>query len=238
MTDSFHNYDPKLVKTVLQIILKHVQPERVYLFGSRVTGDAKPESDYDFAFDAEDEFDNGLITIRQELDDLPTLFKIDIANIAKAEARFVERVKSTGLVLYSASKELRAEDGLMYFERALERFRVVVNERERWAAEGHGDLVLDVATKRFEFTYEMSWKALKRLLDFLGIDARSPRAVFKEAFAQGFLGDEQVWLDMIEMRNLSSHVYDEHEVSRILDELERFLAAFEVLFSAIKQQLR
>lgn len=68
----------------------------------------------------------------------------------------------------------------MYFERALDRFRVVVSERDRWVAGGYGDIVLDVAVKRFEFTYEMAWKALKRVLDYLGLDARAPRPVLRK----------------------------------------------------------
>lgn len=80
----------------------------------------------------------------------------------------------------------------------------------------------------------MAWKALKRTLDYLGLDVRAPRPVCKEAFAQRLLADEQVWLDMIEMRNLSLHVYDEQEVSRILGELDHYLAAFE----ALRVQLR
>lgn len=238
MTNQFRQYDPDIVRDVLRIILKHVVPERVFLFGSRVTGEAKPESDYDFAFDARDADAHAMQAIRAELDELPTLHRIDIANIAQADARFANRVRDTGLVIYSATKELRAQDGLMYFERALERFRVVVSERDRWVAEGNGDIVLDVAAKRFEFTYEMAWKALKRLLDYMGIDARAPRPIFKEAYAQGLLEDQQVWLDMIEMRNLSSHVYDEHEISRILVELERYLTAFESLLRGMQKNLR
>ena len=237
MTSPARQYDPLLVKAVLAIVLKHAKPERVYLFGSRITGEAKPESDYDFAFEAPDPEDKALRAIRDEVEDLPTLVRIDVANIAKSEPRFANRVRDTGLVLYSATKELRAQDGLMYFERALERFRIVAEEREQWAAEGHGDIVLDVAVKRFEFTYEMAWKALKRILDYLGIDTRAPRPIFKEAYAQGLLNDEQVWLDMIEMRNLSSHIYDEHEISRILVELERYLAAFDALLAKLKQIL-
>lgn len=237
MTSPARQYDPLLVKAVLAIVLKHAKPERVYLFGSRITGEAKPESDYDFAFEAPDPEDKALRAIRDEVEGLPTLVRIAVANIAKSEPRFANRVRDTGLVLYSATKELRAQDGLMYFERALERFRIVAEEREQWAAEGHGDIVLDVAVKRFEFTYEMAWKALMRILDYLGIDARAPRPIFKEAYAQGLLNDEQVWLDMIEMRNLSSHIYDEHEISRILVELERYLAAFDALLAKLKQIL-
>ena len=229
--------DPKIISAVREIILKHTSPTRIYLFGSRVTGDAKAESDYDFAFDAPEADASSLQSMRDDVDQLHTLYRIDVANIAKADSRFASRVKDTGLVIYSATKELRAQDGLMYFERALDRFRIVVAERDRWVAEGNGDIVLDVAAKRFEFTYEMAWKALKRVLDYLGIDARAPRPVFKEAYAQGLLTDEQVWLDMIEMRNLASHVYDEHEISRILLELERYLAAFDSLLSRLRQAL-
>ena len=229
--------DPKIISAVREIILKHTSPTRIYLFGSRVSGDAKAESDYDFAFDAPECDASALQSMRDELDQLHTLYRIDVANIAKADSRFASRVKDTGLVIYSATKELRAQDGLMYFERALDRFRIVVAERDRWVAEGNGDIVLDVAARRFEFTYEMAWKALKRVLDYLGIDARAPRPVFKEAYAQGLLADEQVWLDMIEMRNLASHVYDEHEISRILLELERYLVAFDSLLSRLRQAL-
>ena len=42
---------------------------------------------------------------------------------------------------------------------------------------------------------------------------------------------------MIEMRNLSSHVYDEHEISRILTELERYLAAFDALMDQLRNTL-
>jgi hypothetical protein len=42
---------------------------------------------------------------------------------------------------------------------------------------------------------------------------------------------------MIEMRNLSSQVYDEHEFSRILPELERYLAAFDALLAQLRKTL-
>jgi nucleotidyltransferase substrate binding protein (TIGR01987 family) len=235
MTEPLRQYDPKIVAGVRDVILKHVSPQRIFLFGSRVTGEARPESDYDFAFEAPDAPYEALDAIREDVEKLPTLYRIDVANLAKADSRFANRVRDTGLVIYSATKELRAQDGLMYFERALERFRIVVEERDRWIAEGNGDIVLDVAAKRFEFTYEMAWKALKRVLDYLGLDARAPRPVFKEAYAQGLLAEEQVWLDMIEICNLSSHVYDEHEISRILEQLDRYLSAFEALLEKLRR---
>ena len=121
MTEQYRQYDPKILATVRDVILKHVLPQRIFLFGSRVTGEAKPESDYDFAFDAPDADHVMLSAIRKEIETLPTLYRIDVANLAKADSRFANRIRDTGLVIYSATKQLRAQDGLMYFERALER---------------------------------------------------------------------------------------------------------------------
>lgn len=134
MSEPLRQYDPKIVAAGREIILKHAQPNRIYLFGSRVTGEAKAESDYDFAMDAATADSKALQSIRDEVEELHTLYRIDVANIATADNRFASRVRDTGLVIYSATKELRAQDGLMYFERALERFRIVVTERNRWVA--------------------------------------------------------------------------------------------------------
>lgn len=231
-------FDKKLVDSVVAIILRHTQPDRIWLFGSRITGDADERSDYDFALDDATDFDGvKLDKIRSEIEILPTLHKIDISNIHKAEARFANRVRDTGKVLFSANKGLRAEDGLLYFQRALARFRIVVEGADRMREEGNGDIVLDLTAQRFEFTYEMAWKALKRLLDYLGIDAKYPRAIFREAYLLRLIDDEAIWLDMIEMRNLSSHVYDESEIAILLEKAASYYIAFEKLATCIQDEL-
>jgi nucleotidyltransferase substrate binding protein (TIGR01987 family) len=226
----------QIIRQVKAIILKYAEPKRIWLYGSHANGEANPYSDIDIAFDAP-EFKE-LWKIRQEVDSLDTLLKIDISNISFVDKRFRNRVISTGKVLYSSSKKLRAEDALDNFAKELERFSDTVERREEFEREGFGDIYLDLTLKRFEFTYEMSWKALKRYLDYLGISATNPRAVFREAYAQGILREESVWLDMIEMRNLSSHVYDEEEIRVMLDEARRFREAFEGLKGYLEEHLK
>lgn len=216
-----------IINQVKEIILKHTTPNRIYVYGSQITGEAKIGSDIDIAYDAPEFKANYLI--EEEVDKIDTLIKIDIKNIAKAEERFKNRVKSNGKVIYSATKELRAEDSFYNFSSALEKYESVVKRYEEFKNEGFADVYLDLIVKRFEFTYEMSWKALKRYLEFLGFDIKSPRQAFKEGYTQQILEDEKVWLDMIEQRNLSSHVYDEIEISEILDKKEIYLGAFQDL---------
>jgi nucleotidyltransferase substrate binding protein (TIGR01987 family) len=70
--------------------------------------------------------------------------------------------------------------------------------------------------KAYEFSFELGWKTLKDLLAYEGIDAPLPRQVIREAFAAGLLPDGQVWIDMLEQRNLMAHTYDLKRAQRAL----------------------
>ncbi len=224
-----------LIEEVKKIILKHCKPERIYLYGSQATGEAGATSDLDIAYDDKDCPAEG--PIEAEVQNLPTLMKIDVKNIAHTEERFRNRVKATGRVLYSATKRLRFEDGLYNFRKASERFSEAVERREEFYREGYGDIYLDLAVKRFEFTYEMSWKAIRRYLDYAGLEALSPRECFKEAFAQGLIRDQGVWLNMIEQRNLTSHMYSHDEAAGLLTRLEEYRKAFAELLAGLEQKM-
>lgn len=220
-----------LVREIKEIILRHAKPQRIYLFGSEANGEARSDSDIDIAF--EDLAKPSLEPIREEIDRLPSLVKVDIHNLAECEPRFVNRVKSTGRSIYSATKALRLEDGLHNFGNALARFASVVERRTGFEEDGYGDVYLDLVVKRFEFTFEMSWKAMKRALAFLGLECKSPRGCIQEAYAQGLIEDEAVWLNMIEMRNLSSHNYDESEIRVLLDRMQTYKDSFLALQSRL-----
>ncbi|MCB4205311.1 nucleotidyltransferase substrate binding protein [Deferribacteraceae bacterium V6Fe1] len=88
------------------------------------------------------------------------------------------------------------------FENALERLTESIKIAQ-------GELEKDGVIQRFEFTIELLWKALKALLSYEGIECNSPRNCIKEAFKAGIISDNEVILDMIEDRNLSSHIYNQ-----------------------------
>lgn len=69
------------------------------------------------------------------------------------------------------------------------------------------ELEEDGAIQRFEFSFELFWKALKFFLQNEGIEARSPREVFKGAFRLEWLDDEETSLNMLEDRNKTTHIY-------------------------------
>ena len=63
--------------------------------------------------------------------------------------------------------------------------------------------------QRFEYTFELAWKTLRDYMRYGGIETNLPREVIKEAFANGLIADGQIWIDMLEKRNLMAHTYDE-----------------------------
>lgn len=69
----------------------------------------------------------------------------------------------------------------------------------------------------FEFTFELSWKTMKDYLESKGVNALFPRDVIKEAFQSGIVGDGEVWLEMLDQRNVLTHTYDQKLADAAVD---------------------
>lgn len=71
------------------------------------------------------------------------------------------------------------------------------------------DLEKEGLVQRFEYTFELSWKTLKDYLASNGVDAKFPREVVKQAFHYDIIENGDIWMDMLEKRNLIAHTYNE-----------------------------
>ena len=98
--------------------------------------------------------------------------------------------------------------------------------------------VIDATIKRFELTFEMAWKALKKFLFSEGQDCLSPRDCLKKGFQFGYLDDEKAWLTILADRNLSSHLYDESEAESIYRRItERHIHSLRALKVKLREML-
>ena len=75
----------------------------------------------------------------------------------------------------------------------------------------------------FEFTHELAWKVMKDYLEYQSaISVRGSRDAVRESFKYNFINDGNIWIEMIETRNISSHTYDkdiaENTVKSIINE--------------------
>ena len=99
------------------------------------------------------------------------------------------------------------------------------------------DIALDAAIQRFEFSFELFWKTLKVfLLEVGGIRINSPKQVLKEAFSQGRITEEQKWLDLLDARNLTSHVYNEQKAHAIYNLIEENAPLMHSEYAALRER--
>jgi len=101
------------------------------------------------------------------------------------------------------------------------------------------DLEKEGVVQRFEYTFELAWKTLKDYLIYSGIvfDQITPRRVIKEAFTAKIIKDGQIWIDMLEQRNLMSHTYDKETFDGVIQNItQRYFAALEQAFTWLKQK--
>jgi nucleotidyltransferase substrate binding protein (TIGR01987 family) len=71
--------------------------------------------------------------------------------------------------------------------------------------------------QRFEYTYELAWNTLKDLLEYQGYSGLTgSRDAFRLAFERGLINDGKVWMQMIESRQKTSHLYNEKEADEIV----------------------
>ena len=104
----------------------------------------------------------------------------------------------------SEDKE-RFEQQRNYYERALARLGEVLLVDET-------EIVRDAVIQRFEFTFEMAWKTLFRYLTGQGERvAEKAWAVLPEAFQSQLIEDAETWDRMRELRNQTSHEYDQQK---------------------------
>ena len=130
----------------------------------------------------------------------------------------------------------RWEERLEDLEKAINRLEEAIEESKKVDFSTLKDGVI----QRFEFTLELSWKTLKHFLNSEGVDAgTTPKSTVKEAFKLDVLKNIDIWLEMLDDRNLTSHIYNqaiaeeiyERIVSRYCSELRRnfeFLKASEI----------
>lgn len=121
------------------------------------------------------------------------------------------------------------------YKRAL----ATVQELRSESADEFSELEIAGAIQRFEYTQELAWKTLQAFLDDRGIDNRlfGSRDTIDSAFEVGLIDDPEVFHDMIDKRNLSSHSYNRDVAHEIFDAiLPRFLPALEHVAQTLEDE--
>lgn len=90
----------------------------------------------------------------------------------------------------------------------------------------------------YEMDIELAWKTLKDYLNYLGYKVQAPREVIKQAFSIEIIEDGETWLQMLEDRNLTSHIYDEAKAQEIIDNIcGNYFAKLDFLYNFLKGKI-
>ncbi len=108
-------------------------------------------------------------------------------------------------------------DNLVY---ALDKLETAFTRLEQAAGRVVDDLDRDGVIQRFEFTFELLWKTAKIFLEYEGFRCAGPRSCIKEGVRREILSEGEVLLDMLEDRNKTTHIYDEHTAEEIFERIK------------------
>jgi len=126
------------------------------------------------------------------------------------------------------SEDIRWKQRFHNFDRAF----LLLREALQRTPEALSMLEKEGVIQRFEYTFELAWKTLKDYLEEGGlvISPVTPRQVIKEAFAAKVISDGEVWINMLDNRNLLSHTYDFSVFEQAVNAIdEHYLPAMEKL---------
>ncbi len=110
------------------------------------------------------------------------------------------------------------------------------------SVEPKNKFILDSCIQRFEYTYELCWKMLKRYLDTTeanpgDIDSMSFPDLIRTGSEKGLLlNGWDKWKSYREARSITSHTYDEKKAAQVFAEIPGFLKEAEYLFQQIHQR--
>jgi len=92
------------------------------------------------------------------------------------------------------------------------------------------EIVRDSAIQRFEFTFDLAWKAIKVFLEEnKGIICRSPKDCLREAYQQGIIKYDDFWMEMVDLRNETAHTYKEETADKVYVLLPKIIEKFQEL---------
>ncbi len=100
------------------------------------------------------------------------------------------------------------------------------------------DIVRDATIHRFEYTYELAWKMIKRHFDWLGVsdtNGLSRRELFRLAAEMRLIGDAGVWFEYNQARNQTVHAYGIAVANEVYATARRFAADARLLLRELQK---
>jgi nucleotidyltransferase substrate binding protein (TIGR01987 family) len=131
------------------------------------------------------------------------------------------------------NKDIRWRQRFENFSRAYYKLSLVVGNIDQLS-----DLEKEGLIQRFEYTFELAWKTLKDFLESKGVDAKYPRDIIKESYRNELIDDGELWLEMLDKRNVLAHAYNEDVFRSVVNDIvKHYFDQIAMLFVLLKKDL-
>lgn len=89
----------------------------------------------------------------------------------------------------------------------------------------------------FEYTHELAWRTMRDFLRERGVqNLYGSKDATREAFKAGLIDNGEVWMEMIQSRNLTSHTYNEETAAIIFSAIvDNYFAEFAAFRERMEQ---
>ena len=215
--------------------------DKAILFGSRARGDYKPGSDVDIAISFRQNNDI-VYEIRDKILEQNIIYTFDIIDYdSTSNEKLKKYIDKDGKIIFSTNNKgeivvniNKIKDKITDLEKAVHKLNESLKRDYM-----QDDIVIDATIQRFEFTYELSWKLMKSYLEYKGnLEGSNPRAAIQESFREGIITEGEIWLQMLQDRNLTSHTYDEGTAIKIYNNIKNeYAKLFEQLLGRMKERI-
>jgi nucleotidyltransferase substrate binding protein (TIGR01987 family) len=90
----------------------------------------------------------------------------------------------------------------------------------------------------FEYTHELAWNMIKDYLEEQGIfGLLGSKSTVREAFKLGLLKEGEIWMDMIQSRNQTSHTYNTTLAEQVVsDIIDKYFYQFKEIIEEFKKR--
>lgn len=124
------------------------------------------------------------------------------------------------------------------WQQRFENYKKAVNQLNS-AIEQYGEtdiaIIKEGIIQRFEFTHELAWKLMQDILKGQGeTEIFGSKSATRLAFNRGLIQNGEVWLDMVESRNITIHTYDANILNR---EFNKVVQHYLPLFIQFQQRI-
>lgn len=96
--------EQEITEGIIKILRQSLDPGKIILFGSRSKSEAQTKSDFDIAVDKERPSMKETRELKQEIEKISGLYKVDIIFLKTVENEFRDIVLKTGKIIYEKRK--------------------------------------------------------------------------------------------------------------------------------------